>query len=59
MTNQLDAHKYKAFLKEVKERILKAQYDGLKKVNKELIDLYWVSEEISTVNKSNQDGENQ
>jgi len=27
---------YKAFLKEIKERIHKAQYDALKAVNKEL-----------------------
>jgi len=32
---------YKTFLKEIKERIYKAQYDALKFVNKELIKLYW------------------
>src|SRR3989337_1029827 len=32
---------YKSFLKEVKERIYNAQYDALKAVNKELINLYW------------------
>ena len=32
---------YKTFLKEIKERIYKAQYDALKAVNKELINLYW------------------
>ena len=32
---------YKAFLKEIKERIHKAQYDAFKAVNKELITLYW------------------
>src|SRR5208282_1434860 len=32
---------YKTFLKEIKERIYKAQYDALKTVNKELINLYW------------------
>ena len=32
---------YKAFLKEIKERIYKAQYDALRAVNKELINLYW------------------
>ena len=31
---------YETFLKEVKERIYKAQYDALKAVNKELINLY-------------------
>lgn len=32
---------YKTFFKEIKERIHKAQYDALKSVNKELIQLYW------------------
>ena len=32
---------YKTFFKEIKERILAAQYDALKAVNKELIGLYW------------------
>ncbi|MBI4683801.1 MAG: DUF1016 domain-containing protein [Nitrospirae bacterium] len=32
---------YKTFLKEIKERIHKAQYDAFKSVNKELIQLYW------------------
>ena len=32
---------YKTFLKEIKERIHKAQYDAFKAVNKELINLYW------------------
>jgi len=32
---------YKTFLKEIKDRIYKAQYDALKVVNKELINLYW------------------
>jgi predicted nuclease of restriction endonuclease-like (RecB) superfamily len=32
---------YKTLLKEIKERIHKAQYDALKFVNKELINLYW------------------
>ena len=32
---------YKSFLKEIKARIYKAQYDALKAVNKELINLYW------------------
>ncbi|MFO0795009.1 MAG: PDDEXK nuclease domain-containing protein [Candidatus Brocadiaceae bacterium] len=32
---------YKTFFKEIKERIYKAQYDALKSVNKELINLYW------------------
>ncbi|KAF0182565.1 MAG: hypothetical protein FD164_1128 [Nitrospirae bacterium] len=32
---------YKAFVVEIKERIHKAQYDALRAVNKELINLYW------------------
>ena len=32
---------YKTFIKEIKGRIYKAQYDALKAVNKELIQLYW------------------
>src|SRR3989304_541799 len=32
---------YKSFLKEIKDRIYNAQYDALKAVNKELINLYW------------------
>lgn len=32
---------YKTFFKEIKERIHRAQYDALKSVNKELINLYW------------------
>jgi predicted nuclease of restriction endonuclease-like (RecB) superfamily len=32
---------YKTFLREIKERIHKAQYDAFKAVNKELIQLYW------------------
>ncbi|GBE40041.1 hypothetical protein BMS3Bbin08_02677 [bacterium BMS3Bbin08] len=35
------AAEYKTFLKEIKERIHKAQYDAFKAVNKELINLYW------------------
>jgi predicted nuclease of restriction endonuclease-like (RecB) superfamily len=32
---------YKDFIESVKERITQAQYEALKKVNKELIQLYW------------------
>src|SRR4030067_1149902 len=32
---------YKTFFKEIKERIYKAQYDALKSVNRELVNLYW------------------
>ena len=41
MSIQLDKTEYKKFLVEIKERIHKAQYDALKAVNKELIQLYW------------------
>lgn len=37
----LPAKNYGALLGEVKERIRSAQYDALKAVNKELVDLYW------------------
>ncbi len=36
-----DKKQYIDFLRQVKERILSAQYEALKKVNKELIGLYW------------------
>ena len=38
---QIISAEYKTFFKEIKERILAAQYDALKAVNKELIGLYW------------------
>jgi predicted nuclease of restriction endonuclease-like (RecB) superfamily len=41
MTKQLDKTEYKKFFIEIKERIHKAQYDALRSVNKELIQLYW------------------
>jgi len=37
----IESSEYKEFLKLIKERIYKAQYEGLKQVNKELINLYW------------------
>jgi predicted nuclease of restriction endonuclease-like (RecB) superfamily len=38
---------YKSFLSAIKERIYKSQYQALKKVNIELIDLYWsIGEDI-------------
>lgn len=40
MKSLLTTAEYKTFLKEIKERIHKAQYDALKAVNKELINLY-------------------
>ena len=41
MTTKPDKSEYKKFFIEVKERIHKAQYDALRAVNKELIQLYW------------------
>lgn len=41
MRNKLDNTEYKKFFVEIKERIYKAQYEALKAVNKELINLYW------------------
>lgn len=41
MTKQLNKTEYKKFFIEIKERINKAQYEALRKVNKELINLYW------------------
>ena len=32
---------YQSFFEEIKEQIRKSQYEALRKVNKELIDLYW------------------
>jgi predicted nuclease of restriction endonuclease-like (RecB) superfamily len=40
MKELADSKEYKKFLKSIKERIYRAQYDALKKVNKELITLY-------------------
>ena len=36
-----DNNEFQTFIKEIKERILSSQYEALKKVNKELINLYW------------------
>ena len=41
MAKQLDKIEYKKFFVEIKERIHQAQYDALRAVNKELIQLYW------------------
>jgi len=41
MSQKIDKNQYQSFLKSVKDRIHKAQYDALKVVNKELIVLYW------------------
>jgi len=37
----LNSAEYIEFLREVKQRIYKSQYEAMKSVNKELIDLYW------------------
>ena len=39
--NIQDNREFKNFVKEIKNRILSSQYEALKKVNKELINLYW------------------
>ncbi len=41
MARQLDKTEYRKFFVEIKERIHKAQYEALRAVNKELIQLYW------------------
>lgn len=41
MTKIIKTADYGNFLKEIKQRIRSAQYDALKAVNKELINLYW------------------
>jgi len=52
ITTSLEFH---SFVKEIKNRILKSQYEALKKVNKELIGLYWsIGEDI--VKKQNEYG---
>jgi hypothetical protein len=38
--SEIASNNYQLFLKEIKERILSAQYEALKAVNKELIALY-------------------
>ncbi|MDI6735808.1 MAG: PDDEXK nuclease domain-containing protein [bacterium] len=41
MSKLFENSKYKDFLTDIKERIYKAQYEALKQVNRELIELYW------------------
>jgi hypothetical protein len=41
MKNKLIPTEYNHFLKDIKQRILNAQYEALKSVNIELILLYW------------------
>lgn len=40
MTTIIDTD-YKSFVTAIKSMVSQAQYEALKKVNKELIDLYW------------------
>jgi predicted nuclease of restriction endonuclease-like (RecB) superfamily len=37
----IDKAAYNTFLKEIKEQVYRSQYQALKEVNKELLDLYW------------------
>jgi len=41
MAKQQITKDYKAFFTEIKEKIYQAQYEAMRKVNKELISLYW------------------
>ena len=41
MTDTLKTTEFKIFVSNIKEKILSAQYEALKAVNKELITLYW------------------
>jgi len=41
MTNVLFRKDYKYLLREIKERVYRAQYEALRAVNKEIITLYW------------------
>lgn len=40
-TNLANSFEYKEFIKEIKQKIYKSQYEAMKVVNKELISLYW------------------
>lgn len=41
MAKQTISNDYKTFLAEIKEKVYQAQYEAMRKVNKELIGLYW------------------
>ncbi len=41
MNEIISSKEYISFVKNIKDRILSSQYEALKKVNKELINLYW------------------
>ena len=55
LTDISNSLEFNTFVKEIKNRILKSQYEALKKVNKELIELY-LSIGKDIVNKQNQYG---
>lgn len=42
MTTRVQNTAYTSFLKEIKEKVHKAQYEALKQVNTTLIKLYWI-----------------
>lgn len=45
---------YSSFIKEIKELIYRRQYEAMKKVNSELIQLYWeIGEEIDYLQREN------
>ena len=47
MPQSPDLQEFKVFVQEIKSKILSSQYEALKKVNKELISLYWnIGEDI-------------
>ena len=47
MTEKVTSTEYNGFIKEIKELIYRRQYEAMKKVNAELIQLYWeIGEEI-------------
>jgi predicted nuclease of restriction endonuclease-like (RecB) superfamily len=41
MAKQAISKEYKIFLEEIKRKVYEAQYQAMRKVNKELISLYW------------------
>jgi predicted nuclease of restriction endonuclease-like (RecB) superfamily len=52
MAKQSISKEYKAFLEEIKQKVYQAQYQAMRKVNKELIGLYWyIGQSIITKQK--------
>lgn len=41
MKENLSVNEYKAFVTEIKARVYRSQYQALRQVNRELIELYW------------------